>query len=73
MDKLLEKLVDAFKREFGEEAQLEDGDTLVFELNDCTVILGLEDGTLREEIIGDKPIKVDYTTGYFVASGVQDE
>ena len=41
MDDLLSILIDAFKREYG------------------------EDEKLKTEIIGDKPIKVNYTTGYF--------
>ena len=29
------------------------------------IILSLEDRTLKTQIIGDKPIKVDYETGFF--------
>jgi hypothetical protein len=65
MDDLLLILIDAFKREFGEDEKINDGDTVVFELNDCTVILSLEDASLKTEVIGDKPIRVNYTTGYF--------
>lgn len=65
MDDLLLILIDAFKKEFGEDAKINDGYTLVFELNDCTVILSLEDVTLKTKVIGNKPIKVNYTTGYF--------
>ena len=65
MDDLLSILIDAFKREYGEDEKINDDDTVVFELNDCTVILSLEDAKLKTEIIGDKPIKVNYTTGYF--------
>lgn len=65
MDDLLSILIDAFKREFGEDEKINDGDTVVFELNDCTVILSLEDASLKTEVIGDKPIRVNYTTGYF--------
>ena len=65
MDDLLLILIDAFKKEFGEDAKINDGDTLVFELNDCTGILSLEDASLKTEVIGNKPIKVNYTTGYF--------
>ena len=64
-DNFMDKVIGAFKEEFGEDAKLEEGDKLVFELNDCTLILSLEDGVLKEEIIGDKPIKVDYNTGLF--------
>ena len=65
MDDLLPILIDAFKREFGEDEKINDGDTVVFELNDCTVILSLEDASLKTEVIGDKTIRVNYTTGYF--------
>ena len=65
MDKLMDKVIDAFKREFGDDARFEEGDTLVFELNDCTLILSYEDNTLKQEIIGNKPIKVDYSTGFY--------
>lgn len=65
MDKLMEKVLDAFNQEFGEDAKFEEGDTLVFELNDCTVILSFKNGNLRTEILGNKPIKVDYTTGFY--------
>ncbi len=65
MNDLLTILINAFKRDYGEDEKINEGDTLVFELNDCTVILSLEDKTLKTEIIENKPIKVDYTTGYF--------
>lgn len=65
MDKLMEKVLDAFKREYGKDAKLEEGDELVFELNDCTAILSLENSKLVTKILGDKPIKVDYTTGFY--------
>ena len=58
-------LIDAFKREYGEDEKINDGDIVVFELNDCIVILSLEDAKLKAEVIGDKPIRVNYTTGYF--------
>lgn len=65
MDDLLSILIDAFKREHGEDEKINDGEIVVFELNDCTVILSLEDAKLKTEVIGDKPIRVNYTTGYF--------
>ena len=65
MDDLLSILIDAFKREYGEDEKINDGDIVVFALNDCTVILSLKDAKVKTEIIGNKPIKVNYTTGYF--------
>lgn len=70
MDKLMEKVMDAFNREFGDDSRFEEGDTLVFELNDCTLILSREDNTLKSEIIGNKPIKVDYSTGFYESEGI---
>ena len=65
MKEVMDKVIEAFKKEFGEDAKLEDGDKLVFELNDCTLILSLEDGRLKTEFLGDKPIKVDCSTGFY--------
>lgn len=65
MDELLKKVNSAFHEERGEGAKIEEWDKLVFELNDSTLILSCKDGVLKEEILEGKPIKVDYTTGFF--------
>lgn len=65
MNEVMKKVMEAFKKEFGEDANLEDGDTVVFELNDCTLILSRDGGKVRTEFLGDKPIKVDCTTGFY--------
>lgn len=65
MDDLLSILIDAFKREYGEDEKINDGDTVIFELNDCIVVLSLEGVKLKMEVTDNKPIKVNYTTGYF--------
>ena len=62
----MSKIMDAFHREYGEAAKFEEGETQVFELNDCTVIMSLKEGKISTVVIGDKPIKVDCTTGFFV-------
>ena len=62
-DNVFKKVQEAIEREFGEGEKLEDGDTLVFQLNDCVLIMGLEDGHLRTEFIGGKVINVDAETG----------
>lgn len=48
-----------FKKEFGENAKLEEGDEFVTVFNNCTLIISIEDGTLRERFIGGKPYRVD--------------
>lgn len=62
---VFEKVQEAIEREFGEGEKLEEGDTLVFQLNDCVLIMGLEDGNLRTEFIGGKVINVDAETGMY--------
>ena len=61
----MNEIMEAFHREYGEDAQFEEGETQVFELNDCTVIMGIVDGKVKVQVLGDKPIKVDCTTGFF--------
>lgn len=48
-----------FRKKYGENTRFEDGDTAVFLLNNCTLIVRLEDGHLTEEFIGGSPIPVD--------------
>lgn len=62
---VFEAVNEAIKREFGEDAKLEDGETLVFQLNDCVLIMSLEDGHLRTEFVGGEVIKVDVSTGIY--------
>lgn len=62
---LINILLDAYEKEYGEDVKLGEGDVQIFELNDCMVILSLEDRTLKTQIIGDKAIKVDHETGFF--------
>ena len=71
MDDFFNEIMKAYKKEYGEDAAFEDGETQVFELNDCTVILSLDDGEIKFHVIGDKPIKVDYTSGLY--EGVQEK
>lgn len=63
--KVFDKVQEAIEREFGEGEKLEDGDTLVFQLNDCILVMGLEDGNVRTEFIGGKVIPVDVETGMY--------
>lgn len=63
--KAIELALAAFKKEFGEDAKLEEGDEVVFQLNNCVLILSIEDNTLKQKFIGDLPIKVDYTLKFY--------
>ena len=66
MSDLIEKIFEKFREEYGSDAKLEDGETQVFELQDCTVILALNDGELGVNVTADKPIKCDFASGLFV-------
>lgn len=59
------EIMKAYKKEYGEDAVFEDGETQVFLLNDCTAIITKEGTKLKTEITGDKPIKVDCTSGFY--------
>ena len=39
MDNFFREMMKAYEREYGEDAVFEDGETQVFVLNDCTVII----------------------------------
>ena len=65
MDDFFKEMMKAYEREYGEDAVFEDGETQVFILNDCTVIISKDGDTLRSIFTGDKPIKVDCTTGLY--------
>jgi hypothetical protein len=64
-ENIFDKVNKAIEREFGEGEKIEEGDTLVFQLNDCILVMSLEDGKLRTEFIGNKVIPVDVTTGFY--------
>lgn len=54
-----------FRKEFGEDAKLEDGDTFVTIFNNCCLIISLEDKEIRTEFVGGKPYKVDMTLSIY--------
>ena len=66
MSDLIEKIFEKFREEYGSGAKLEDGETQVFVLKDCTVILSLNDGELGVNVTADKPIECDFASGLFV-------
>lgn len=68
MSDFIEKIFEKFREEYGSDAKLEDGETKVFVLKDCTVILNLDDGELDVKVTADKPIECDFASGMFVES-----
>lgn len=61
ISKAIELAIAAFKEKFGEDAKLEEGDELVFQLNNCVLIISIEDNTMKQKFIGGQPIKIDHT------------
>ena len=70
MNALLEKIFAVFKREYGQDAEMEEGETQVFVLDDCTVVLSFANERLDVKVTADKPIKCDFSSGLFKDSGV---
>ena len=66
MSDLMEEIFEKFREEYGSDAKLKDGETQVFVLKDCTVILSLNDGGMNVNITADKPIECDFSSGLFV-------
>lgn len=59
---------DEFRKEFGEDAKLENGDEFVTVLNNAVLIISLEDGKLETKFIGGAPFKVDMTLKIYEGS-----
>lgn len=72
MSDLMEKIFEVFRYKYGQDAKMEDGETQVFVLKDCTVILSLKDGNMKVNVTADKPIECDFSSGLFIVSGVEE-
>ena len=62
MEELVEIInlaMEQFKYEYGDDAKLEDGDEIVTVLNNCALIVSLENGELKTRFIGGKPYYID--------------
>lgn len=54
-----------FKKEYGEDKKLEDGDAFVTVFNDGFLIISLENKNLRLKIFAGEPYKVDFNLNLF--------
>lgn len=66
MNDFMGKIFEAYENVYGKGEKMEDGETQVFALKDCTVILSLNDGKLDVKVTADNPIKCDFSSGMFV-------
>ena len=72
MSDLMEKIFEKFREKYGNDAKLEDGEMQVFEFQDCTVVLSLNDDELDVKVTADKPIKCDFASGMFKQTESED-
>lgn len=68
LDEAVGKAFEEFKKEFGEDAKLEEGGEFVTVLNNAVLVISLEAGTLKTKFIGGKPFKVDMTLKIYEGS-----
>lgn len=73
IQKALELTSKAFKERYGQDAKLEDGDSFVCVFNNCVLIISFEDGKLKEEFIGGRPLEVDYTLKIYEREDEENE
>lgn len=62
-----------FKKEFGQDAKLEDGDEFVTVFNNAALVISLEDNTLKTKFIGGKPYQVDMTLAIYEGESEENE
>ena len=72
MSDLMEKIFEVFRDKYGQDAKMEDGETQVFVLKDCTVILSIDNGAMKVKVTADKPIECDFSSGLFIESEVEE-
>ena len=65
LDKAIGFAIAEFRKEFGKDATLDDGDEFVTIFNNCCLIISLENQKLTTKFIGGKPYRVDMTLGIY--------
>ncbi len=73
IQKAVESAFEAFKERYGQDARLEEGDKIVCVMNNCTLIISLENGKLKEEFIGGKPLQVNHTLKIYESEDKENE
>lgn len=69
MEELIEIInlaMEQFKYEYGDDAKLEDGDEIVAVLNNCVLIVSLENSELKTRFIGGKPYYIDRSLSLYM-------
>lgn len=69
IQKAIELAFVAFKERYGQDAKIEEGDQIVCVMNNCSLIISLNDGKLKEEFIGGKPLQVNHALKIYESEG----
>ena len=64
--KIINLATEQFKQEYGDDAKLEDGDEIVAVLNNCVLIVSLENSELKTRFIGRKPYYIDRSLSIYM-------
>ena len=73
LDEAVKAAFAEFKKEFGEDVKLEDGDEFVTVFNNAALVISLEDNTLKTKFIGGKPYQVDMTLAIYEGGSEENE
>ena len=73
LDEAVKAAFAEFKKEFGEDVKLEDGDEFVTVFNNAALVISLEDNTQKTKFIGGKPYQVDMTLAIYEGEGEENE
>lgn len=65
INKAIELAMQEFRKEYGEEAKLEEGREFVTIFNNCMLILSLNGNELGVHFIGGKPLRADLTLSIY--------
>lgn len=65
LDKAVGAAFAEFKKEYGKDVRLEDGEEFVTIFNNAVLIVGVEGNTLKTKFIGGKPYQVDMTLAIY--------
>ncbi len=63
--RVIELAFSEYKKEFGDDAKLEEDETFVTVFNNCVLIISLEDGRLKTNFIFGEPYRVDMTLNIY--------
>ena len=72
LDEAIGAAFEEFKKEFGEDVKLEEGDEFVTVFNNAVLVIGVEDYTLKTKLIVGNPNKEDMTMPIYEGGSKND-